>query len=138
VASAGLDDVCRRGNTMLRRRTYRVRLRTSLSASRLGITALVQPIPGCAHTYTLKENTMSVSMKTTKAAMYSEIERLRALCDQLDQSNRELGAESEEREAKSEEPEPREVTISKMEIGRRLVILMKRTVRPATAGKFES
>lgn len=81
---------------------------------------------------------MSVSARSTKVVMYAEIERLRALCDQLDQSNRALRAESEERKAKSEEPEPREVTISKMEIGRRLAILMKRTVRPATDGKFES
>lgn len=83
---------------------------------------------------------MSVSMKSTKAAMYSEIERLRTLCDQLDQSNRALRAESEERKAKSEEQpaEPREVTLSKMEIGKRLAILMKRTVRNGADGTFES
>ena len=98
---------------------------------------------------------MSVSMKSTKAQMYSEIERLRALCDQQEQQ---LRAESEERKAKSEErrvcrvcdggpgndtrcscpTEDRETTLSTMEIGKRLAILLKRTVRNAPDGKFES
>lgn len=81
---------------------------------------------------------MSVSMKSTKAQMYSEIERLRALCDQQEQQ---LRAAREERKAKSEEQpaaEDREVTLSKIEIGKRLAVLMKRSVRNAQGGGFES
>lgn len=98
---------------------------------------------------------MSVSMKSTKAQMYGEIERLRTLCDQQEQQ---LRAAREERKAKSEErrvcrvcdggpgnntrcscpTEDREVTLSKIEIGKRLAVLMKRSVRNAQGGGFES
>lgn len=104
---------------------------------------------------------MSVSMKSTKVQMYSEIERLRALLDQQ-QAQLAMQAESirrmQEREAKSEEratcrvcdggpgnntrcscpTEEREVTLSKIEIGKRLAVLMKRSVRNAQGGGFES
>ena len=94
---------------------------------------------------------MSVSMKDRKAVIYGEVERLRALNDQLDQqlsaAREELGrlrsrAKSEEQRAKSARPAPaaedREVTLSKIEIGKRLAILMKRSVRNAQGGGFES
>lgn len=95
---------------------------------------------------------MSVSMKSTKAVMYSEIERLRALLDagdaeiallretvqRRDAEIAALRAERSEAEFEAAYSEPREVTLSKMEIARRLAILMKRTVRPAADGKFES
>lgn len=99
---------------------------------------------------------MSASMKDRKAVIYAEVETLRALLDQQqgqiamqaetirrrDDEIAALRSQLEERKAKSARPAPveedREVTISKMEIGRRLAILMKRTVRPATDGKFES
>lgn len=87
---------------------------------------------------------MSVSMKDRKAVIYGEVERLRAL---LDQQNAQIAMQAEtirrlqEREAKSEEQpaaEDREVTISKIEIGKRLAVLMKRSVRNAQGGGFES
>lgn len=95
---------------------------------------------------------MSVSMKDRKAVIYGEVERLRAL---LDQQSAQLAMQAEsirrlqEREAKSEEQraksarpapaaEDREVTLSKIEIGKRLAVLMKRSVRNAKDGGFES
>lgn len=94
---------------------------------------------------------MSVSMKDRKSIIYAEVERLRALLDERDgqlamqaESIRRLQQRCEEREAKSEAEfeaaysEADEVTLSKGEIARRLAILMKRTVRCAGDGKFES